>query len=81
MIYYVLDGKGYFMVLSQGNNSYVMYEWQGSNCYVVNFDIIDGKKIDGISDMDGIDVFGFGFGLKYFYGIFVVQDGENIDNG
>ncbi|MHA6486257.1 phytase [Bacillus cabrialesii] len=79
-IYYAPDGKGYLMASSQGNNSYAMYERQGSNRYVANFDIADGEKIDGTSDTDGIDVLGFGLGPKYPYGIFVAQDGENIDN-
>ncbi|NTU25422.1 phytase [Bacillus tequilensis] len=80
-IYYAPDGKGYLMASSQGNNSYAMYERQGSNRYIANFDITDGGKIDGTSDTDGIDVLGFGLGPKYPYGIFVAQDGENIDNG
>ncbi len=46
-----------------------MYERQGSNRYVANFDITDGEKIDGTSDTDGIDVLGFGLGPKYPYGI------------
>nr|ABC75079.1 phytase precursor [Bacillus subtilis] len=80
-IYYAPNGKGYLMASSQGNNSYAMYERQGENRYVANFEITDGEKIDGTSDTDGIDVLGFGLGPKYPYGIFVAQEGENIDNG
>ncbi len=68
-IYYAPNGKGYLMASSQGNNSYAMYERQGKNRYVANFEITDGEKIDGTSDTDGIDVLGFGLGPKYPYGI------------
>ncbi|UYO30340.1 phytase [Bacillus halotolerans] len=80
-IYYAPDGKGYLIASSQGNNSYAMYERQAGNQYIANFEITDGEKIDGTSDTDGIDVLGFGLGPKYPYGIFVAQDGENIENG
>lgn len=80
-IYYAPDGKGYLIASSQGNNSYAMYGRQRGNRYIANFEIKDGEKIDGTSDTDGIDVLGFGLGPKYPYGIFVAQDGENIENG
>ncbi|MGR0120989.1 phytase [Bacillus halotolerans] len=80
-IYYAPDGKGYLIASSQGNNSYALYKRQGGNQYIANFEITDGEKIDGTSDTDGIDVLGFGLGPKYPYGIFVAQDGENIENG
>ncbi|GED03256.1 phytase [Bacillus atrophaeus] len=80
-IYYAPDGKGYIMASSQGNNSYAIYERQGSNKYIENFEITDGEKIDGTSDTDGIDVIGFGLGAKYPNGIFIAQDGKNTENG
>ncbi|MFN2746628.1 MULTISPECIES: phytase [Bacillus] len=80
-IYYGADGKGYLIASSQGDNRYAIYDRAGHNKYVGAFSIGDGKKIDGTSDTDGIDVLGFGLGKKYPYGIFIAQDGENIENG
>nr|AAL59320.1 phytase [Bacillus amyloliquefaciens] len=79
-IYYAADGKGYLMASSQGNNSYAIYDRQGKNKYVADFRITDGPETDGTSDTDGIDVLGFGLGREYPFGIFVAQDGENIDH-
>nr|1POO_A Chain A, PROTEIN (PHYTASE) [Bacillus amyloliquefaciens]2POO_A Chain A, PROTEIN (PHYTASE) [Bacillus amyloliquefaciens] len=80
-IYYAADGKGYLLASSQGNSSYAIYERQGQNKYVADFQITDGPETDGTSDTDGIDVLGFGLGPEYPFGLFVAQDGENIDHG
>ncbi|MCP6682096.1 phytase [Bacillus nakamurai] len=80
-IYYAADGKGYLMASSQGSNSYTIYDRQGHHKYIADFRITDGPKTDGTSDTDGIDVLGFGLGPKYPFGLFIAQDGENIDNG
>lgn len=79
-IYYGKNGTGYLIASSQGNNTYVVYDRKGNNEYIGNFAIVDGKNTDGTSDTDGIDVMGFGLGEKYPNGIFLAQDGENIDH-
>ncbi|HDR6246501.1 TPA: phytase [Bacillus cereus] len=78
-IYYGKNGKGYLIASSQGNNSYAVYNRSGNNEYIGNFSIVDGEKIDGTSDTDGIDVMSFGLGEKYPNGIFIAQDGENVE--
>lgn len=77
-IYYGLGGKGYLIASSQGNNSYKVYERSGNNKFVGAFAIDDGA-IDGTNDTDGIDVTGFKLGKEFPYGIFIAQDGENMD--
>ncbi|KFN08716.1 3-phytase [Bacillus pseudomycoides] len=80
-IYYGKNGTGYLIASSQGNNSYAVYDRKGNNEYIGNFAIVDGKNADGTSDTDGIDVMSFGLGEKYPNGIFLAQDGENMDHG
>ncbi|RCW51902.1 phytase [Paenibacillus prosopidis] len=80
-IYYGEDGEGYLIASSQGNNTYAIYDREEDNEYIRSFAIGDNNIIDGTSDTDGIDVIGFGLGKKYPYGVFVAQDGENVDNG
>lgn len=78
-IYYGKNGKGYLIASSQGDNSYAVYNRSVNNEYIGNFSIVDGKNIDGTSDTDGIDVMSFGLGEKYPNGIFIAQDGENVE--
>ena len=80
-IYYGKNGTGYLIASSQGNNTYAVYDRKGNNEYIGNFAIVDGKNTDGTSDTDGIDVMSFGLGKKYPNGIFLAQDGENIERG
>jgi len=80
-IYYGKNGTGYLIASSQGNNTYAVYDRKGNNEYIGNFAIVDGKNTDGTSDTDGIDVMSFGLGEKYPNGIFLAQDGENIEHG
>jgi 3-phytase len=77
-IYYARNGKGHLIASSQGNNSYNVYERSGMNSYIGSFSIDDGK-IDGTNDTDGIDVVGFNLGKEFPNGLFIAQDGENID--
>ncbi|WP_134684872.1 phytase [Brevibacillus migulae] len=78
-IYYAADGKGYVIASSQGNNTYAIYDREGSNAYIGSFAIGDSKTIDGTGDTDGIDVIGVGLGQNYPHGIFITQDGANTD--
>lgn len=79
-LYYGPNGKGYLLASSQGNNSYAIYERGQEHKYLGSFQIADGA-IDGTSDTDGIDVIGFGLGPAFPYGLFVAQDGLNMDDG
>ncbi|WP_246628104.1 phytase [Paenibacillus oenotherae] len=78
-IYYGADGSGYLIASSQGNDSYAVYDRQGSNKYITSFKIKAGEKTDGTSVTDGIDVLGFGLGEQFPYGIFVAQDDSNMN--
>jgi 3-phytase len=55
-----------------------LYKRSGMNSYIGSFSIDDGK-IDGTNDTDGIDVVGFNLGKEFPNGLFIAQDGENID--
>jgi 3-phytase len=79
-IYYKSDGTGYLIASSQGNNSYTVYKREGNNDYIGAFKIDDGIQIDGTSETDGIEVTNFPLGAKYPKGMFVAQDGTNLEN-
>ncbi|WP_420572570.1 phytase [Kordia sp.] len=70
------EGKGYIILSSQGNNSYAVFD-RITNTYIGSFSIVDGAKIDGTYDTDGIDVTSVAFGTKYPKGFFIAQDGAN----
>lgn len=83
-IYYAADGEGYLIASSQGNNSYAVYERAGDNRYLGSFtidDLLEDEKvmIDGTAETDGIDVTNYSLGDAFPYGVFVVQDGYNLD--
>jgi len=80
-MYYAPNGKGYLIVSSQGNNSYAVFNRDGNNEYLGSFLIAGNNNIDGTSETDGIDVFSYPLNSTFKYGLFIVQDGENIDNG
>jgi 3-phytase len=80
-ILYGLEGKGYLIVSSQGNNSYAVYRREGDNGYLGTFVIEDGETIDGVAETDGIDVLAQPLGPLFPQGIFVAQDGFNRDDG
>jgi len=72
------NGKGYVLVSSQGNNSYAVFDRE-TNLYQKSFSLVDGTKVDGTNDTDGIDVSSVSFGNKYPKGFFIAQDGSNFD--
>ncbi|AFH59896.2 3-phytase [Paenibacillus mucilaginosus K02] len=80
-LYYGAEGQGYLIASSQGSNSYAVYKREGANEYVSSFTIEDGESVDGTTETDGIDVIGFGLGVKYPQGIFVAQDDANEKDG
>jgi len=76
-IYYSNDLTGYLIASSQGNNTYVIYEREGNHNYRGTFQIVDGERIDGTTDTDGIDVSNFNLGPSFPNGLFIAQDGDN----
>ncbi len=75
---YLPEGKGYLLVSSQGNNSYAVFERNGTNEYLTSFSIEDGE-IDGAEETDGIDITHYGFNDDFPAGFFIVQDGFNFE--
>ena len=49
------DGKGYLIASVQGSNGYLLIDRKSLNAKIF-FRIIDGDKIDGTTETDGIDV-------------------------
>lgn len=77
-IFPTTDSTGFLLVSSQGNNSYAVFERQGENRYLGSFRIGDGP-IDGTFDTDGIDVCAKNLGGIFSKGVFVAQDGANVN--
>jgi 3-phytase len=79
-IYYKPDGTGYLIASSQGNHSYIVYTREGSNRHLGAFTIGDGV-VDGTTSTDGIDVTNLPLGPAFPHGLFVAQDGFNVQDG
>lgn len=71
------DGEGYLLASSQGDNTFVAYDREGSNPYVTNFRVASGGSVDGSEECDGAMVSSASFGSAYPDGLLVVQDGFN----
>jgi myo-inositol-hexaphosphate 3-phosphohydrolase len=76
-IYYGADGKGYLFASSQGDNTYAIYDRQGSNSYLGSFAMVGSNGIDGVEESDGADIINVPLGDKFPQGMLVVQDGFN----
>ncbi|WP_414901627.1 phytase [Sphingomonas flavalba] len=79
-LYDLGKGRGYLVVSSQGNNSYAVYDRDGTNAYRGSFAVVaDGATgIDGISETDGLDVTSLPLGPGFEKGAMVAQDGRNV---
>jgi 3-phytase len=71
------DGEGYLLASSQGDNTFVAYDREGSNPYLTNFRVAAGSTVDGSEECDGAMVSSASFGSAYPDGLLVVQDGFN----
>lgn len=69
-------GGGFLAASSQGNSTFVLYR-RWTNSFVKTFRIVAGRRIDGVSDTDGIDISTAGLGPRFPRGVFVAQDGDN----
>lgn len=79
-IYYRRHGKGYLLASSQGDNTFAVYQRQGTNAYVGNFRIVaddDPQDPDGSESCDGAAVLNVPLGEEFDEGLMVVQDGQN----
>ncbi len=79
-IYTLPKGKGYLIASSQGNNSYALFNRETPYRYLGSFNIVSGTT-DGVQGTDGLDVTSVSLGSKFPFGVLVVQDGSNTDNG
>ncbi|RKZ40456.1 MAG: 3-phytase [Gammaproteobacteria bacterium] len=80
-IYYLSETEGYLIASNQGNNTFTVYNRTGDNEYLGKFRIIANKVlgIDAVEETDGIDVINMPLGEAFPYGVFIVQDGKNVD--
>lgn len=70
------EKDGYVLVSSQGDNGYVAYRLSDDG-YAGRFRVVDGPKVGGSEETDGIDLMLGDFGPAYPGGLFVAQDGHN----
>ena len=69
------DGKGYLITSVQGSNGYLIIDRNSLKAKMI-FRIIDGNKIDGTTETDGIDVSSIKTS-KFPNGFFIAQDDDN----
>ena len=69
------DGKGYLITSVQGSNGYLIIDRNSLKAKMF-FRIIDGNKIDGTTETDGIDVSSIKTS-KFPNGLFIAQDDDN----
>jgi len=72
------SGAGYIILSSQGSNSYNLYDRVAPHAFRGTFVVGDGV-IDGIAETDGLDVSAANLGPAFPGGVFIAQDGFNID--
>ena len=79
-IYKTSDLEGYILLSSQGDNKYNVYNRQKPYQFISSFTVDDSPSgIDGTSHTDGISVSSYNLGGKFYKGIMIAQDDENLD--
>jgi myo-inositol-hexaphosphate 3-phosphohydrolase len=78
-LYYGANRTGYLIAISQGGNSFHLYD-RVDNAKVGVFKVVAGA-IDGVTGMDGIDVTNLNLGSAFPSGLFVTQDTTNEGGG
>ncbi len=78
-LYYAPKGKGYLIISSQGNFTYIILDRE-THEYIASFKVVE-NGMDGIEETDGVDVINLPLGDKFPKGVFVAQDGFNYENG
>lgn len=78
-LFYKDNGEGYFIVSSQGNNTYGVFDRTQlgvKNNFIQSFAVVDNMDgIDGTQETDSIDVTNISLGSQFPHGAFIVQDG------
>jgi hypothetical protein len=75
-IYYGPGDKGYLLVSSQGNNTFIVMD-RATNGYLGSFHIAARNGVDSVEESDGADVINVPLGRAFPHGLLVVQDGDN----
>ncbi len=76
---YRSEQDSFLLASSQGNHSYAVFTLDDTHRYLGSFHIGDDEAIDGTEDTDGIEVTSQNLGLAFPQGIFVAQDGRNVN--
>jgi len=76
-IYKTSEKEGYVIVSSQGDDTFNLYDRVSPYKYIGSFKIGHSKKIDGVTDTDGISAINFNLNDDFKRGLFVAQDGTN----
>lgn len=74
------DGNGFLIASSQGNDLFAVFD-RRDNRYVGSFRIVDGGKVDGTTETDGIDVHSRPLGPAFPAGVFIAHDHHNTAAG
>ena len=79
-LYDLGGGRGYFVVSSQGNDSYAVYRREGGQEYLGSFAVVADpvRGIDGISETDGVEITSRNLGPGFEHGAMIAQDGRNV---
>ena len=79
-LYDLGGGRGYFVVSSQGNDTYAVYRREGEQEYLGSFAVVADpvRGIDGISETDGLEITSRSLGPGFEHGAMVAQDGRNV---
>jgi 3-phytase len=79
-IYYGGHGSGYLMASSQGDNSFAVFDRQGTNAFIGSFAVAEAGGIDSVQESDGADVTPVAL-PGFAQGLFITQDGDNQAEG
>jgi len=74
------NGRGYFVLSSQGNDRYAVFRREGKQEYLGSFAVVADplRGIDGISETDGLEVTSRNLGPGFEHGAMIAQDGRNV---
>ena len=80
-LYYANETEGYLIASNQGSDRFTVYNRADDNEYLGKFQIVanESQNVDSVSDTDGIDVVNVPLGEAFPQGLFVAQDGDNVD--
>jgi myo-inositol-hexaphosphate 3-phosphohydrolase len=68
------------MASSQGDNSFAVFDRQGTNAFIGSFAVAEAGGIDSVQESDGADVTPVAL-PGFAQGLFITQDGDNQAEG